>query len=425
MTDYKLRTVATGNTFEDSGWLLSDPTSTTPSLIRAIYGKKELEVAEERLGIYRFADWLPINRLLNNASQPRTYKSKKLAANLGLSNLYITFSGYWPKIGANMTTCSFKETEAYTVCARMKGDEKGVMVVASAGNTARAFAKVCSDNDIPLLLVVPYENRDAIWFGQKIRDNVKLISTPPGSDYYDSIHLANKICQSDFFFEEGGAKNVARRDGMGTTVLSAVTTIEAIPDYYFQAIGSATGTISAWEANLRFIEDGRYGDKMMRLFPAQNSPFTPIADAWQKGSRDLEMGSEDEARQKALSIDAKVLANRKPPYAIVGGLFDALTDSDGDVERVTNRELREASALFERLEGVDIHPASAVALSGMMKSIEKHKISSDSVIMLNITGGGENLYRESNPIYFKQPDLIMDHSLPIEETISRAESLFK
>ena len=34
----------------------------------------------------------------------------RIAAALGLKNLYITFNGYYPEIGAKMTTCSFKET---------------------------------------------------------------------------------------------------------------------------------------------------------------------------------------------------------------------------------------------------------------------------------------------------------------------------
>jgi len=37
------------------------------------------------------------------------------------------------------------------------------------------------------------------------------------------------------------------------------TTIGRIPDFYFQAIGSGTGAIAAWEANLRFLADGRFG----------------------------------------------------------------------------------------------------------------------------------------------------------------------
>lgn len=254
MTDYKLKNFETGNLFEDSGWLLSEPGCEKPSLLRAIYNKREIALKDDSYGFYKYADWLPVNRMLKGSAPTITYKSSNLAKTLGLKNLFVSFSGYWPQIGAEMTTCSFKETEAYSVCARLESSKRGVMVVASAGNTARAFAKVCSENGIPLLLVIPEDNLDALWWGSKIEENVKLICTPKGTDYFDAIDLSVKICKSPLFFEEGGAKNVARRDGMGTTVLSAATFIGEIPEYYFQAIGSGTGTIAAWEANLRLLD---------------------------------------------------------------------------------------------------------------------------------------------------------------------------
>ena len=146
-----------------------------------------------------------------------------------------------------MRTCSFKETEAYSVCARLRANQEDkVLVVASAGNTARAFARVCSDNNIPLLLSVPEDNLDALWFDTPLNDCVKLIAARKGGDYFDAIHLSNLVLKSDKFLAEGGAKNIARRDGMATTVLSATTFIGRIPDYYFQAIGSGTGAIAAW-----------------------------------------------------------------------------------------------------------------------------------------------------------------------------------
>jgi len=423
-TNYKLQNFSNGNLFEDTGWLLNDPEYSGASLVRAVYEKKELTVGDDRLGIYKFSDWLPINRYLKNSSSTVTYKSKKLAAFLNLPQLYISFSGFWPEIGAGMTTCSFKETEAYSVCARMYPEQKGVMVVASAGNTARAFAKVCSENNIPLLLVVPEDNLDALWFRETINDNVKLICTPKGSDYFDAIDLSNKICSSPMFFEEGGAKNVARRDGMGTTVLSATTFIGKIPDYYFQAIGSGTGTIAAWEANLRLIGDGRFGTDKMVLLPSQNFPFTPMYDAWRGGKRDIIFKNEDEARENALKIDAKVLSNRRPPYSVPGGLFDALNDSSGDIESVSNSELRAACKLFEEKEGIDIHPAAGVALAGMVKSIEAGKVKRDSVLMLNITGGGEIRFKgEITPRYMK-PNLIMSNSNDIITIVKKTESLF-
>lgn len=425
MTEYKLQNIATGDIFDDTGWLLSDPNYSKPSLIRAVYNNKQLNLKDDSHGFYKFSDWLPISRQLANSSFPVTYKSEKLAKVLDLENLYITFSGYWPEIGAKMDTCSFKETEAYSVCARLKPEQKGVIVVASAGNTSRAFAKVCSENNIPLLIVVPEDNLDALWFDTPINNCVKLISTPTGSDYYDAIDLANKICLSGMFFEEGGAKNVARRDGMGTTVLSAATTIGRIPDYYFQAIGSGTGTIAAWEANLRLIEDGRYGNHKMTLVPSQNIPFTPMYDAWKVSSRDLLPADEDESRQKALLIAAKVLSNRRPPYSVPGGLFDALSDTNGDIEIADNGELEKACTLFEHTEGVDIHPAAGIALSGMIKSINSGKVEREKILMLNITGGGEKRFRSENKLYYLKPDAIISSQSDTKEIIKKAEELFK
>lgn len=424
MTDYKLKNIATGEQFTDTGWLLTDPSYDKPSLLRAEYDKPQIEFKDDSFGFYKYADWLPVNRFLKNSAPPVTYKSEKLAEILHLKNLYITFNGYWPEKGANMTTCSFKETEAYSVCARLEKDSKGVMVVASAGNTARAFAKVCSDNDIPLLIVVPEDNLDALWFSEPVAGCVKLISTPSGTDYFDAIDLASKICKSEKFFEEGGAKNVARRDGMGTTVLSAAATIGKIPDYYFQAIGSGTGTIAAWEANLRLIADGRFGTNKMVLIPAQNYPFTPMYDAWKNGSRDLLPADDGKSRELALQITAKVLSNRRPPYGVAGGLFDALTDSMGDVEIADNGELERACELFERTEGIDIHPAAGIALAGMIKSINSGKVNRDKILMLNITGGGEKLFKSLNKVTYLKPDFIIDNNSDINHIIEKAESLF-
>lgn len=400
---YALQSLSTGKIFADTGWLLDAPGEETPALIRAIYENKQLKLDDDSTGLYRFASWLPVNRRLSGSSAPVTYKSNGLAAHLGLKNLFITFSGYWPEIGANMTSCSFKETEAYSVCARLDPKQKQVLVVASAGNTARAFARVCSDNNIPLLLCVPQDYIHALWFDSPLDPCVKLLVTEPGSDYFDVIHLSGLICKMDGFVAEGGAKNVARRDGMGTTMLSATTFIGRIPDLYFQAVGSGTGAIAAWEANLRLIEDGRFGNHKMKLLVSQNEPFVPIYDAWKAGSRQMLPYNDDQARRDIEQIDAKVLSNRKPPYPIIGGLFDALSDTDGDVLKVSNAEANEAARLFEQTEGSDLHPAAAVATASLIQAVRQQTIDKDSVIMLNITGGGEEKFKAGRSLYYLKP----------------------
>lgn len=423
-TEYKLESLLTGRIFEDTGWILEDPEAHAPTLIRANYEKKQLSVKDDSYGLYKFSDWLPVNRMLEGSDAPNTYKSKGLANKLGLSNLYITFSGYWPEKNCNMPTCSFKETEAYSVCGRMTKKDNKILVVASAGNTSRAFARVCSDNDIPLLLSVPEDNIDSLWFDRPIKDNVKLIVSRSGSDYFDAIHLSNLACKMEMFFAEGGAKNVARREGMGTTVLSAATTIGKIPDYYFQAIGSGTGAIAAWEANLRLIEDGRFGSNKMKLMVSQNYPFVPIFDAWNADSREILAMDDVIARKQVAEIDAKVLSNRKPPYGIAGGLYDALSDTDGEVLIANNRDAIIANDLFKETEGIDLHPASAIATATLMHAVKDNKVDKDACIMLNITGGGEERFKNNSILHFLKPSLVFDIDPDFEEVRSKLSELF-
>lgn len=423
-TKYTLKCCSTGRCFEDAGWTLADPQCECPSLVRAEYEIQQYNPRTELDGFYRFADWLPIRRTLAKSCAPKTYKSEALAAELGLSNLYITFSGYWPKIGAAMETCSFKETEAYSVCARLPEKNERIMVVASAGNTARAFAKVCSDNNIPLLLSIPEDNINALWFKEPLNDCVKIIASPGGSDYFDAIALSDKVCTCDRFMAEGGAKNVARRDGMGTTLLSAVEVIGRIPDAYFQAIGSGTGTIAAWENNLRLIKDGRWGSHKMRLYPSQNAPFTIMYDSWKLSSRALVEMSAEDARNAAAEIDAKVLSNRKPPYSLAGGLFDAMSDAGGDMFKVENAELHLWKKKFLELEGIDIHNAAAVATASLAQAVKAGVVGKDEVIMLNITGGGEELAKSENDVIYAKPHLVLDPALPADEIIAQVLELF-
>jgi len=422
-TKYKLMNVGTGRVFEDRGWMLADPEASSPSLVRAVYENKRFTPRDDLKGLYRYAEWMPINRTLRHSCAPVTYHSKGLGKFLGLDNLYITFSGYNPKIGAKFQTCSFKETEAFSVCARLDRKEKRTLVVQSAGNTARAFAQVCSDNLIPIVICVPLDNRHDLWFQHKLNPCVKLVASPAGSDYYDAIALGDKLCQDSRYFAEGGAKNVARRDGMGTTLLSAVEAIGRIPDAYFQAVGSGTGAIAAWENNLRLIEDGRFGSHKMKIFVAQNKPFTLLHDSWQAGKRELAALDPDTGRRQAESILAKVLSNRKPPYSLAGGLYDALLDTKGDTFLASNDDIIYWILQFRNLEGYDIFPAPACAVHALATAVREGKVGKEDVIMLNITGGG-SLAAMGKGYHLLEPSLVLSPELTADEIITKVDSLF-
>ena len=276
--------------------------------------------------------------------------------------------------------------------------------MASAGNTGRAFANICSENEIPLILVVPEQSVKEIWGIKPFNDSVKLIVSSGNSDYTDAINLANRIVELDGFFPEGGAKNIARRDGMGTTVISAAIVMERIPDHYFQAIGSGTGGIAAWEAYLRLKNISAFrSENKMKLHFSQNYPFTPMIDAWRADKTNIGELDEKESKTAIKEIDAKVLSNRKPPYSIIGGVYDVMKASEGIGYSITNNEARRAQRIFEVKEGIDICSASGVTVASLFQAVKNDFVSKNDYIALNITGGGEIRLKEEKNLYYLEP----------------------
>ena len=73
-----------------------------------------------------------------------------------------------------------------------------------------------------------------------------------------------------------------------------------------------------------------------------------------------------------------MLSNRKPPYSIAGGLYDALKATDGEMFALTNAHARKARRLFLELEGVDIYSAAGIATASLIKAVEEGKIAKDA-----------------------------------------------
>jgi cysteate synthase len=386
---YILRCLGGGEMVPDE-YTLSCPSGHS-SLLRTEYAAKRLEL-KKLTGIFRFCDWLPIRHTLPVDSGPICYRSEGFARELGLENLHICFNGYWPERGGNITTCSFKELEAIPTVIRLQERRSGVLVIASAGNTARAFLQVSALTGTPVVVVVPESGIGRLW--TTLPANRAFVIAVRG-DYTDAIRFSQEICSLGHFLAEGGAKNVARRDGMGTVMLEGAVAIGKMPDYYFQAVGSGTGGIAAWEASLRLKGDGRFGPHLPELHLCQSLPFVPMVSAWHDHRRNIIPDTDMPDAENAIpKVYSDVLTNREPPYAIRGGVFDALTDTHGEMYAIRNEDARSAERLFFETEGIDLDPAASVCAASLISALETDRIKKDRIILLNITGGGYKRVRE-------------------------------
>ncbi len=370
------------------------------ALLVTEYAEKEFRY-DGGNGIWRY-NWLPVHSPRFDQPGPVVYRSKGLAERLGLGNLYIAFNGFWPEKNALLQTCTFKEFEAAVVLQNAIENGMEGLVVASAGNTARAFSHLSVIAGFPVVIVVPTMCLMEMWYLES--SSVIPTLAVGNGDYSDSIDVARRIASMIGFPFEGGVKNIAKRDGLGVVLLEAVREIGRLPEHYFQAVGSATGAIGVWEMAERFLRDGRFGNRLPRLHLGQNLPFAPMVKAWEKKSREL--FPEDLRPELIGQITTRVLSTRYPAYSVKGGVFDALGAADGRMYGIENKDVYRAMDLFEETEGIDIVPAAAVAVAALKNAVASGSVKAGEIILLNITGGGEKRLGREKKTYDVDPWVI-------------------
>jgi cysteate synthase len=355
------------------------------SLLKSVYSEK-LNVRSEHSGMLKFKDWLPFTGNPNQIVGTLTYQSSKLNEILNMPNLWITFHGYWPEKNGLCPTGSFKDLEAIPTIMRMK--EKGCkgLICASAGNTARAFSYFCGLENIPLIIVISKKHLHRIHLPKNHPiENTKVIVIEDG-DYSDAKMVAKKLSKVlEGWQLEGGIHNIARRDGIGSLILEATYKIGKLPQHYFQGISGGPGPVGVHEMANRLIEANLFEGPVPRQHVSQNEEVCPIHKAWQ-AKRDHLVDSDSPVEN--VSVFSDYLLNKSPAYSIQGGVFNMLSESNGQTYAISKTQAIEAKRIFETTEEIDIMSPGAIAFASLLQALKNNDIHTNDLTVVNISGGG-------------------------------------
>jgi len=385
------------------------------ALLQSVY-HQPLEVQDVE-GMWQFEDWLPVSQANELVAGTLTYKGEALGEALGLSNLWVTFHGYWPEKGGLCPTGSFKDLEAVPTIQRLRDHGITGVICASAGNTARAFAHYCGLTDTPLIVIVGEEHAQRLWLRKDHPSESVRLVVLKGGDYADAKGVAKRLAQRlDEWVLEGGVHNVARRDGMGSLMLDAAFTIGQLPDHYFQGIGGGPGPIGTHEMATRLVDEGVFDGPVPRQHVSQNVEHSPIHNAWQAGRDHL---VDEDFPDEEVDVYSDLLLNAAPAYGQTGGVHDILDDSDGQTYVVEQPVAEAAKSLFEATEGIDILPPGAIALASLQEAIEVGEVEEEDCVVLNISGGGTQRLKQDLDTEAVQPWLMVEASQAVEIILGR------
>jgi len=388
---------------------------TDNALLQSVY-HQPLEVQDVE-GMWQFEDWLPVSQANELVAGTLTYKAEALGEALGLSNLWVTFHGYWPEKGGLCPTGSFKDLEAVPTIQRLRDHGITGVICASAGNTARAFAHYCGLTDTPLIVIVGEEHAQRLWLRKDHPSESVRLVVLKGGDYADAKGVAKRLAQRlDEWVLEGGVHNVARRDGMGSLMLDAAFTIGQLPDHYFQGIGGGPGPIGTHEMATRLVDEGVFDGPVPRQHVSQNVEHSPIHNAWQAGRDHL---VDEDFPDEEVDVYSDLLLNAAPAYGQTGGVHDILDDSDGQTYVVEQPVAEAAKSLFEATEGIDILPPGAIALASLQEAIEVGEVEEEDCVVLNISGGGTQRLKQDLDTEAVQPWLTVEASRAVDAILGR------
>ena len=377
---YKLRCLDSGDLIEDAYTLKYTDNALLQAKFNGPIEVKQLD------GVWKYLDWIPTSTSNEYVAGTTTYKAEALGKSLGMSNLWVTFHGYWPEKGGMCPTGSFKDMEAVPTIQRLHDHGCKGLICASAGNTARGFTHFCGLADMPLIVVVGKDHGHRIW--TKVghpTESVKVVVVEDG-DYYDAKTVAKAIAEKLTGWQmEGSVHNVARRDGIGSLILDAAFTIGAMPEHYFQGIGGGPGPIGVHEMAERLIESGQFEGPVPRQHLSQNIEHSPIHNAWQAKRNHL---IAEDFPPHDVEVYSDYLMNKGPAYGQVGGVHDILKASNGQTYVVERDDAIAAKTQFESIEGIDIMTPGAVAMASLQQALASGEVNPDACTVLNISGGG-------------------------------------
>jgi cysteate synthase len=352
-------------------------------------------------GVWKYLDWIPTSTSNEYVAGTTTYKAEALGKSLGMSNLWVTFHGYWPEKGGLCPTGSFKDMEAVPTIQRLHDHGCKGLICASAGNTARGFTHFCGLANMPLIVVVGKDHGHRIW--TKVghpTDSVKVVVVEDG-DYYDAKTVAKAIAKKLTGWQmEGSVHNVARRDGIGSLILDAAFTIGAMPEHYFQGIGGGPGPIGVHEMAERLIESGQFEGPAPRQHLSQNIEHSPIHNAWQAKRDHL---IPEDYPPHDVEVYSDYLMNKGPAYGQVGGVHDILKASNGQTYVVERDDAIAAKTQFESIEGIDIMTPGAVAMASLQQALASGEVNPDACTVLNISGGGVERLKQDHATETVEP----------------------
>ncbi|HUS35927.1 MAG TPA: threonine synthase [Verrucomicrobiae bacterium] len=315
--------------------------------------------------IHRYAAHLPVTDktpivTLNEGNTPLVRVPNFVEAIGGEFELYLKYEGLNP-------TCSFKDRGMTMAISKAKERGAAAVICASTGNTSAAAAAYAAQAKMRCIVLLPNGKIALGKLAQALMYGATTIAIEGNFD--EALRIVRELGETGKV-EVVNSINPVRIEGQKTAAFEICDQLGRAPDFHFLPVGNA-GNITAYWKGYKEYHSAKKADRLPKMFGFQAAGAAPIVDG----------APVAEPNTVATAIR---IGNPASWQAAV----NAMKESHGLIDKVTDEEILHAYKMIARTDGVFVEPASAASLAGIIKCVKAGKIPSGSVVTATMTGHG-------------------------------------
>ncbi|PTD94541.1 threonine synthase [archaeon SCG-AAA382B04] len=345
------------------------------SLLEVTYSDEEIRekldfdlLKTKELGVWKYRPFLPCDKRVSiSEGATPLYEAPKLAEWVGIDELYIKHEGDNP-------TGSFKDrgmTVGVSKAMELGLDKVGC---ASTGNTSAALSIFGAKAGIGSVVLLPAGKVAMGKVAQALMHGAKVIAIKDNFDRALELvqEAANKL---DIYLLN--SINPFRLEGQKTIGFEAVEQLGwETPDRFVLPVGNA-GNVTAIYKGMAEWERAGIIEKPPTMTGIQSEGSKPFVEAVKNNKDKITPEKDPETIATAIRIGNPI----NGPKAL-----EAVYQTNGSAESVSDEEIIEAQKKLARLEGIGVEPASASSVAGLKKLIEQGRVDSDEKVVCVTTG---------------------------------------
>ncbi|HKQ40731.1 MAG TPA: threonine synthase [Verrucomicrobiae bacterium] len=315
--------------------------------------------------IHRYTAHLPVSErtpvvTLNEGNTPLVSVPNFVKSIAGDFELHLKYEAANP-------TCSFKDRGMTVAVSKARERGADIVICASTGNTSASAAAYAARAKMKCVVLLPHGKIAMGKLAQALMHGAITVAIEGNFD--EALRIVRELGETGKV-EVVNSINPVRIEGQKTAAFEICDQLGRAPDFHFLPVGNAGNITAYWKGYKEYKTAGRV-NSLPKMFGFQAAGAAPIVDG-----RRVENPS-----TIATAIRIGNPASWQPAK-------DALAESAGHIDKVTDEEILAAYKLLARTEGLFVEPASAAALAGLVKCIEQKRIPSGSIITATMTGHG-------------------------------------